>query len=106
MIWRLGRYAIYFLYGLDVEIRPKWTLPGSAPTRAVYPPRVGNSMVVWISMRVGGAGNSRIFFRTLAVELSLHYLFFSSGHWLWDYRLLTLNTTSLSCNQKCIFSDC
>ena len=32
MIWRLGRTAIYFFYGLDVEIRPKWTLPGSAPT--------------------------------------------------------------------------
>ena len=28
----LGRTAIYFFNGLDVEIRPKWTLPGSAPT--------------------------------------------------------------------------
>ena len=26
------RTAIYFFDGLDVEIWPKWTLPGSAPT--------------------------------------------------------------------------
>ena len=25
--------AIYFFHGLDVEIRPNWTLPGSAPTQ-------------------------------------------------------------------------
>ena len=28
---RKMRTAIYLFYGLDVEIRPKWTLPGSAP---------------------------------------------------------------------------
>jgi len=38
MICRLGRTAIYFFYGLDVEIRPKWTLSGSAPTLRTYFP--------------------------------------------------------------------
>ena len=27
-----GDMPFIFFYGLDVEIRPKWTLPGSAPT--------------------------------------------------------------------------
>ena len=32
MICRPPRSAIYFLYGLDVEIRPKWTPPSSLST--------------------------------------------------------------------------
>ena len=36
MIWRLGRYAIYFFYGLDVEIRPKLTLGAGTPGTVQY----------------------------------------------------------------------
>ena len=37
MVWRLGRYAIYFVYGLDVEIWPKSGVPHHPPELFIQP---------------------------------------------------------------------
>ena len=45
---RKMRTAIYFFYGLDVEIRPKWTPPGlrTHPPEVFIHPRWGNRYLI------------------------------------------------------------